>query len=219
MPPISEGYDNVGDGARWRKIAVNQYYRKCWPLWGRGVVDLRPRNRMPMVAGRLMRHAIIQAEKMVRSVACEHKIGMCRCSHDRFFFYQEDGSRWSPWLLALLASTKTREGANMMESSLILHFETTAINAAYNYNWTTACDYGGEGPTREDEVHLEHFVYLAVKPLPPTAESMAAAASAQFGDMTRNPEVTRPDNIAAEGLARHLLAEGGGDRPEEDTGA
>ena len=145
-----------------------------------------------MVAGRLMRQAVTEAQRMIRMVACEHKIGMCRCSHDRFFFYHEDGSRWSLWLLALLASTKTREGANMMESSLILHFETTAINAAYNYNWTTACDYGGEGPTREDEAHLEHFVYLAVKPLPPTAESMAAAASAQFGDMTRTPSLPGP---------------------------
>ena len=95
----------------------------------------------------------------------------------------------------------------------------TATNIDNNINWTTSCDYGGEGPTREDEAHLEHFVYLAVKPLPLTAETMAAAASAQFGGMLRNPEVTRPDNIAAERLARHLLAGGGGDRPEEDTGA
>ena len=68
-----------------------------------------------MVTGRLMRHAVNEAQKMIRSVACEHKIGMCRCPYDRLFFYQEPGSRCSPWLIVLLASTTRREGAALLE--------------------------------------------------------------------------------------------------------
>ena len=113
-----------------------------------------------------MRHAVAQAMRMVGGVACEHKIGMCRCPHDRFFFYQAPDSRWKPWLLALLASTTTREGANIMEASLILQLEQRATNIDNNINWTTSCDYGGEGPKWEGEAHIEHFVYLAVVPLP-----------------------------------------------------
>ena len=89
MPGISEGFDHVGDGAQWRSIAVHQYHRMCWPLWGRGVTDLRPTTAM--VAGRLLRHALGAAMSMIRQVRCEHKIGMCRCPHERFFFYQEAG--------------------------------------------------------------------------------------------------------------------------------
>ena len=48
MPAISEGFDNVGDGAVWRHIAVPQYHQMSWPLWGRGSA---------MVAGRPLRHA------------------------------------------------------------------------------------------------------------------------------------------------------------------
>ena len=81
-----------------------------------------------MVAGRLKPHAIYEATKMIRKLPCEHKIGMCRCPYERFMFYQEPDQRWNPWLLALLASTTTREGANMMEASLILYFETTGLN-------------------------------------------------------------------------------------------
>ena len=32
MPAISNGFDNVGDGAPWRQIAVAQNARKPWPL-------------------------------------------------------------------------------------------------------------------------------------------------------------------------------------------
>ena len=166
MPPIAEGYDNVGDGAPWRSIAVGQYHRMSWPLRGRGVTDLRPKTGTVRVAGRLLRYAIDSAIRMIREVPCEHKIGMCRCPHERFFFYQEEGSKWKPWLMALLASTATREGACMMEASLILQLEQRDINIDNNINWTTSCDYGGEGPKHDDESHLEHFVYLAMVPLP-----------------------------------------------------
>ena len=118
MPPISKGFDNVGDGAPWRHIAVAQVHKKQWPMWGRGVTDLRPKARSSMVAGRLLRHAIKEAIRMIRNTRCEHKIGMCLCPYERFFYYQEPDSRWRPWLLALLASTTTREGSNIMEASL-----------------------------------------------------------------------------------------------------
>ena len=58
MPPISEGVDNVGDGAPWRSIAVGQYHKMSWPLWGRNVTDLRPKTSSVMVASRLLRHAL-----------------------------------------------------------------------------------------------------------------------------------------------------------------
>ena len=166
MPPISKGFDNVGDGAPWRSIAVGQYHRMAWPLWGRGVTDLRPKTGSVMVAGRLLRHALEAAMRMIREVPCEHKIRMCRCPHERSFFYQGEGSKWKPWLMALLASTATREGAYMMEASLILQLEQRATNIENNTNWTTSCDYGGEGPKHDGEAHLEHFVYLALVPLP-----------------------------------------------------
>ena len=85
MPPISDGYDNVGDGAPWRNIAVGQYARRKWPTWGRGVTDLRPIERSVMVAGRLLRHALNEATRMIGQVPCEHKIGICRCPHAIIF--------------------------------------------------------------------------------------------------------------------------------------
>jgi len=58
-PPISTGHLNVvHDGARWRTILIKEKSKKPWPLWGRGVVDLRPHNRVPMVAGRILLHAL-----------------------------------------------------------------------------------------------------------------------------------------------------------------
>ena len=36
-PRVSNGFDNVGDGAPWRSIAVAQYNKKPWPMWGRCV--------------------------------------------------------------------------------------------------------------------------------------------------------------------------------------
>ena len=167
-PEVSNGQlDFCRDGALWRKVSVGPFPKKPWPTWGLGVTDLRhrPRNKS-MVAGRLMRHAIYEATKMIRKLPCEHKIGMCRCPYERFYYYQEPHQRWQPWLLALLASTKTREGANMLEASLIFHFERTLENNPNNINWTTSCDYGGEGPTDEAEARTEHYVYLALRPIP-----------------------------------------------------
>ena len=65
-----------------------------------------------------------------------------------------------------------------MDAGIILHFETIDLNTQNNYNWTTSCDYGGEGPNPREEAHLEHYVYLALKPLPRRPEDEAAAASA-----------------------------------------
>ena len=69
----------------------------------------------------------------------------------------------------------------MLEGSLILHFEHTTVNPAYNYNYTTLKDYGGEQPLGEDEAH-EHFVYIAVKPLPPPKGTLINPASNYYGD-------------------------------------
>ena len=138
-------------------------------MWGRGVCDLQPIARSGMVAGRLLRHALHAAIHLIREIPCEHKVGMCRCPYDRFNYYQEDDSRWSPWLLALLASTTTREGAYMMEASLILQLEEKAINIENNRNWTVSMDYGGEGNRKSDDeanANDRFYVYLAVKPLP-----------------------------------------------------
>ena len=142
-----------------------------------------------MVAGRQLRHALAEAMRIIRMTPCEHKIGICRCPYERFHYYQEPDSSWSPWLMALLASTATREAASFMEASLILQLETNGLNIGNNRNWTTSCDYGGEGPNRQDEAHLEQYVYLAVKPLPLSAEELRAAASAPMkpiGDITQN---------------------------------
>ena len=64
----------------------------------------------------------------------------------------------------------------MMEASLILLLENEAVNIENNINWTVSTDYGGEGPRHDP--HLEHFVYVAVKPLLRRLEDEAAAASA-----------------------------------------
>ena len=174
-PPISKGYDHVGDGQLWRTIAVPQHGRKPWPMWGRGVVDLRPPCHSTMVVGRLMRHALRETRRIIKMVACEHKIGMCICPYERFMFYQEPDARWDPWLMCLLGSTNTREGSWFLEASLILQLEINSVNIDNNINWTRSCDYGGEGPTAADNSHVEHFVYLAVKPLP--ALDLAAASA------------------------------------------
>ena len=65
-----------------------------------------------------------------------------------------------------------------MEASLILQLADKAVNIENNMNWTTSCDYGGEGPNPREEAHLEHYVYLALKPLPRRLADEAAAASA-----------------------------------------
>jgi len=167
-PPLSNGICHAanGDEALWRSIGLREYANKPWPLWGRGVVDLRPKVAASMVAGRLLRHALKEALKIIRMTPCEHKIGMCQCPFERFMFYQDPDAQWHPWLMCLLASTTTREGSWFLEASLILHLETSSVNMDNNINWTTSCDYGGEGPKAENEAHLEHFVYMVVKPLP-----------------------------------------------------
>ena len=166
-PPISTGYDHVVDGATWRRVEIKQKSRMIWPLWGRGIVDLRPHTRAPMVAGKLLRHAMGEAHRIIRMTACEHKIGMCRCPYTRFMFYQGVESAWQPWVMCLLGNTTTREGSFFLEASLIYEFERSSTNIDNNINWLKSCDYGGEGPRAADEAHEEHFVYLAVCPSAP----------------------------------------------------
>ena len=91
-----------------------------------------------MLIGRLMREAIREAATMIRNTPCEHKIGMCRCPHERFWCYQEPNQSWKPWLMGLLASADTREGAYMMEASLIFYFEQDGLNIHNNDNWTVS---------------------------------------------------------------------------------
>ena len=162
-PPISTGFDHARDGARWRSVAISEKARLPWPMWGRGVVDLRPHRAM--VAGRLLRHAVKEAKRIIRMTACEHKVGMCKCPYDRFMLYQEDESSWQPWVVCLLGSTTTREGSFFLEAALIYELERGQTNIAHNINWVKSCDYGGEGPQAAAEAHEEHFVYLAVKPI------------------------------------------------------
>ena len=153
-------------GGKSKSIGTQKNLRE----WGSGVVDLRPRKNM--VTGKLMRNAIREAETMIRNIPCEHKIGMCRCPHERFWCYQEPNQSWKPWLMGLLASADTREGAFTMEASLIFYFEHDGLNINNNYNWTVSKDYGGEGPIRQCpyEAPEPHFVYIALKPLPPQTD-------------------------------------------------
>ena len=162
-PPISTGYHHVVDGALWRSVAVKEKARMRWPVWGRGIVDLRPHGPAPMDAGRLLRHAVEEAKRIIKMVACEHKIGMCKCPCERFMFYQSDEAAWQPWLMCLLGSTCTREGSFFLEASLIYEFEKS--NRNININLNKSCDYGGEGPRAEEDAQEEHFVYLAVTPI------------------------------------------------------
>ena len=96
-------------------------------------------------------------------------------------------------------------GAKILEASLILHFECTAVNYTHNYNWKTgsAYDYEERNFEREADEHYVYYVYIAVKPLPPCRKCAAAAASARpplepTGDMTRNSEGT----LSAEDFAK-----------------
>ena len=66
----------------------------------------------------------------------------------------------------------------MLEACLIFQLETRNINMENNYNWTTSSDYGGEGPNPEEDALAEHFVYLAVIPLPRDHALTAASALA-----------------------------------------
>ena len=182
---MSTGYDHVADGALWRCIAVKETWKQPWPMWGRGVVDLRPLK--PMVAGKLLRHAIREVVRVVNMTACEHKIGMCRCPHERFMSYQASDAPWQPWLMCLLGSTSTREGSWLLEASLILAIEVNLLNIANNVNWTTSCDYGGEGPRAREEARAEHFVYLALKPLHVNQDSGCISPSVEPTPLLHHP--------------------------------
>jgi hypothetical protein len=173
-PPISTGHHHVLDGALWRNVAIKEKSKMPWPFWGRGIVDLRPIGR-PMVAGRLLRHAINEAKRIVRQTPCQHKVGMCKCSYERFMMYQHDEAEWQPWVLCMLATTTTREGAFFLEASLILEFEKWTQNHQNNINWIRSCDYGGEGPNPPADAHAEHVVYLAVRPITPSVWNSSAA--------------------------------------------
>ena len=159
---LSSGYDNNGDGAAWRELAVAENAWRPWTEWDRGICDVRPYK--PMVVGRLIRHAFERCKKILRSAPCEHKIGMCRCPKTRFMFYQESET-WVPEMMFLIGSTSTREGAFFMEAAMIWKMEDEELNIDHNINYHVSLDKGGEGPRLEAEMHNEHFVYIAVKPL------------------------------------------------------
>ena len=128
-PAISTGFYHVLDGARWRSVAIKEKARLPWPTWGRGVLDLRPHHAM--VTSKLLRHAVDEAQRIIRMTACEHKVGMCKCPYDRFMMYQDDESSWQPWLLCLLGSTTTREGSFFVEAALIYELERGHTNIAH----------------------------------------------------------------------------------------
>ena len=141
-----------------------------------------------MVPGKLMRDAMDKAEEMIGMTPCEHKIGFCTDPYERFLEYQAPERRWKPWLLGLLAKTKSEEGAMMLEAILIYELERSGLNIHRNYNYTIKKNYGGEGPITQSPIEAPepHFVYIALKPLPPQTpheRRMAAfvqrAASAQ----------------------------------------
>ena len=94
--------------------------------------------------------------------------------------------------MALLASTTTREGAVMMQAGIMLHIEATGLNKQNNYNWTTSADFGGIDASPESEAHLQHYVYIALKPLSREVEVTAESAPAQevAAESTPAQEVT-----------------------------
>ena len=65
--------------------------------------------------------------------------------------------------MALLASTPTRGVAEIMESSIRFHLEYSGLNLDHNLNFSKY-PFGRE--VGDDELHLEHYVYIAVKELP-----------------------------------------------------
>ena len=87
----------------------------------------------------------------------------------------------------------------MIEASLILELERLETNIGNNINWTISCDYGGERPKHDFEAHLEHFVYLALVPLPRLHQPVDtrktvpdhAVASTQRGGIATTESVQR----------------------------
>ena len=80
---------------------------------------------------------------------CKHKVDICRDPYERFLGYQAPERRWKPWLLGLLAKTKSEEGAMMLEASIIYELERSGLNIERNYKYMIAKDYGGEGLIRQ----------------------------------------------------------------------
>ena len=66
--------------------------------------------------------------------------------------------------MVLLASTPTRGVADIIETSIIFHLEYSGLNLDNNLNFS-GYPFGRE--VGEDEMHLEYYVYIAVKELPP----------------------------------------------------
>ena len=58
-----------------------------------------------------------------------------------------------------------------------MSLERDHTNIDHNINWVRSCDYGGEGPRLAADAHEEHFVYLAVRPIPSGEIAIAAAAA------------------------------------------
>ena len=87
----------------------------------------------------------------------------------------------------------------MMEASLILQLEQRETNIGNNINWTISCDYGDEGPKHDVEAYIEHFVYLAMVPLPRLRQPVDtrktvpdhAVASTQRGGIATTASVQR----------------------------
>ena len=164
---------NLDPFYRWKELFVDQNPNTSWREWGRGIADLRPEDPyFEMVAGRKMRHAMDKAEEMIEMAPCEHKIGICYDPYKRFVGYQKADRKWQPWLLGLLALTKTQDGAQMLAASIIYELERSGLNIDRNYNYTINMTYGGEdeyttGPYDRPE---PHWVYIALKPLPPQTD-------------------------------------------------
>ena len=85
----------------------------------------------------------------------------------------------------------------MLEAILIYELERSGLNIHRNYNYTIKKNYGGEGPITQgpDEAPEPHFVYIALKPLPPQTPherrmaafvQRAASAQAAASDLRAN---------------------------------
>ena len=66
--------------------------------------------------------------------------------------------------MVLLASTPTRGVADIMEASLIFNLEYSGINLQNNLNFSK---YPFAREIYDDELHLEYYLYVVLKELPP----------------------------------------------------
>ena len=71
----------------------------------------------------------------------------------------------------------------MLEANLILQFEQTGVHQAYNHNWLTTCNWGGDGPRSEAS---EYYICIELTPLRPPIGRFPAAASADYGELYRD---------------------------------